>query len=712
MATLQKIRNKAGVLVAVVIGLALLAFILGDLLNSGPSVFSRKRLEVAEIDGKSINYMDYNAKIEKLSDFYRTTYQMQSLDQQTLDGIRQEVWQNTVRDIILNERIKKLGIYVSDDELKTMLLGDSINTGGSTVITEEPHPIVRRMFTNPETGEFNRYQMMNYFNAISNDVYKNERKRWIYIEDQIINDRLSQKYFTLVRKGLSPNTLDARDFALETGSSVDFSFVHLPFNTIPDDAVSVGESDIRDYYENHKHEYRQDESRSIEYVVFDVKPSDKDDQMAHDYVSQSKVTFARTDNPIDYVNSNSDIPYKDINYGYNDLPESIRDSIFDASPGFVAGPYYDQNSYKLARLLEFVYVPDSVRARHILISLSAQRDDARAKAIADSLKNLIDNGHDFASLALDYSADQSNRKIGGDLGWFKEGDMVKPFSDAVFNGNVGDVDVVKTRFGYHVIKIIAQSKKVKKAKLAILEREVIPSDETYQKIYSQAVEFRSKATSVKNFRDLCVEDNITPRFATDIKKNATDITGLDNSRELIRWAYENDENTISQIFDLTDKYVVAALTDVKKKGYAPLEDVKTEIEIKLTKEKKLDALASQINDKISGASTIDDAAVALNTTVSEASKVRFANPYVNGVGLEPAIVAKAFEMPENTLSGPVKGENGVFVMIVTNRTIPENPDIQSAEFRLKYAMQSRVAYEGYDALKENADIVDNRIKFY
>ncbi|HYW95868.1 MAG TPA: SurA N-terminal domain-containing protein, partial [Bacteroidales bacterium] len=153
MATLQKIRNKAGVLVAVVIGLALMAFILGDLLNSGPSVFSRKRLEVAEIDGKSINYMDYNAKIEQLAEFYRTNYQLQSLDQETMDGIRQEVWRNTVRDIILNKRIRKLGISVSVDELKTMLLGDSINTGGSTVIMDEPHPIVRRMFTNPETGE-------------------------------------------------------------------------------------------------------------------------------------------------------------------------------------------------------------------------------------------------------------------------------------------------------------------------------------------------------------------------------------------------------------------------------------------------------------------------------------------------------------------------------------------------------------------------------
>lgn len=712
MATLQKIRNKAGVLVSVIIGMALLAFILGDLLHSGPSVFSKKRLEVAEIDGKSINYMDYNAKIEQLAEFYRTSYQLQSLDEQTMDGVRQEVWQNTVRSIILDNRIQKLGISVSVDELKTMLLGDSINTGGSSVIMEEPNPVVRRMFTNPETGEFNRYQMMNYFNAISSDVYKNERKRWIYIENQIVDERLGQKYFTLVRKGLSPNSLDDKEYAEETGSTVNFSFVYLPFNTIPDNDVKVSDTEISEYYENHQHQYKQDESRSLEYVVFNVTPSKKDDQNAREFISQAKPAFERSDNPVDFVNSNSDIPFKDDNFGYDELPQSIRDSIFNAKPGFVVGPYFDNDAYKLARLIEFVYLPDSVRARHILISLSVQRDDQRAKAIADSLKNLIDHGQDFASLAKEFSADQSNRQIGGDLGWFTEKTMVKPFADAAFTGKVGEVEVVKTKFGYHVLKIEAQSPKVKKAKLAIVEREVIPSDETYQQIYTEAGQFGSEASSVQKFRDLCTQKNISPRFATDIKRNAETLPGLENSREIIRWAYEHDQNSISNIFDLTDKYVIAALTDVKEKGYAPLKNVKTEIEITLMKQKKLEKLAGQVKEKIAGAANIDDVATDLNSQVSEASKVRFVNPYVNGIGLEPEVVASAFMIPENQVSAPVEGENGVFVIDVTGKTIPEKLDIQAAEFRLKYALQSRVAYEGYNALKEDAKIVDNRIKFY
>jgi len=249
MATLQKIRNKAGVLVAVVIGFSLLAFILGDLFSSGSSIFTRNRLQVAEINGESINYPEYNQKIEELSDFYKATYNISSLDAETMESIREEVWRTNIRDIILGKAYASLGVEVSTDELKTMLMGDSINE----LLVDEPHPIIRRMFTNPETGEFNRYQMVNYFNAISNPAYKNEKKRWIYLEDQIVEERLSQKYFNLVKAGIQPSVLDAKYYALETGTTADFSYVFSNFNTIPDDGISaVTSSEISNYYDAHK----------------------------------------------------------------------------------------------------------------------------------------------------------------------------------------------------------------------------------------------------------------------------------------------------------------------------------------------------------------------------------------------------------------------------------------------------------------------------
>ena len=712
MATLQKIRNKGGVLVAVIIGLALFAFILGDLLNSGPSVFTGNRMKVAEIDGQTINYMDYNAKIEQLADFYRTNYQLSSLDQETLERIREEVWRSTVQDIILGSTFNSLGIIVSVEELKTMLLGDSLSTGGTNIIMDEPHPMVRRMFTNPETGEFNRFQMMNYFNAISSDMYRNERRQWIYLEDQIVEERRSQKYFNMVQKGMQPNSLDVKNYALESASSVSFDFVSINFNTVADENITIKESELKDYYEKNKNSYRQEESRSIEYVIFPIRPSAEDDKNAEEYIRQSKSAFQRSDNPINYVNTNSDLPYHDISYSRNDLPQAYADSIFSAEPGYVAGPYYENDAYKLARVIDFNMVSDSVRARHILISLSVQRDEDRAESIADSLLQIIRNGADFNTLARDFSADQSNSQIGGDLGWFTEGSMVKPFNDFCFSGKKGDLGVVKTNYGYHVIKIEDESTKVRKVRLAVLERQVVPSDATYQEIYSSAVAFRTQSTNLEKFRETYTEKGLSPRFATDFDKSIKDLPSLENSREIIRWAFENEEGSVSQIFDLNDQYIVAALTDLKEKGFADFERVRNEIEIIVSKQKKIEKIVEEMAPKVSGLAAMEEIASALGTETLQAEKVRMSSPYVNPVGMEPVVVAKAFELAEGEISKPFAGENSAFIIQVKEKSVPDEPDIASAEFRLKYMMESRVSYQGYEALQEKARIVDNRINFY
>jgi len=712
MATLQKIRNKGGILVAIIIGIALLAFILTDFLSNGQSILSTKRLEVAEIDGKSINIMDYNQKIENLSNFYKISYNLQSLDNNVLESIKEETWNTTLRDVILGKAYKSLGITVSNDELITMLQGDSINYNGVNVIMDEPHPIIKSWFTNPETGEFNRYQMVNYFNAISNPAYKEEQQRWIFLENQIVDERLYQKYFTLVSKGIQPSALDAKYYAEESGTTIDFSFVYETFNSIPDEQVSVSASEIEDYYNQHKNEYKQVDARSIEYVVFELLPSPKDDENARTYVAENMDVFRNAESPVNFVNSNSDKPYTDKNYSKSDLSPVVADSVFSASPGFVTSPYFENGAYKVARLIEFVNVPDSVRARHIEILLSVQIDETRAKDIADSLKNLIDKGSDFSKLALDFSSDNNTKNIGGDLGWFTEDREYKAVSEACFSGNPGDVKVIKTYNGFRIVKIESQSPKVKKAKIAFLERDVIASEETNQEIFSTADDFANESSDLAKFRTAYEKGKITPRFATDFGPNEMALPGLESSREIIRWAYENEKGSISQIFDLSDRYVIAALTDVKEKGFASLADVKAEIEIALKKEKKMEKLASDMKAKISSASSLEAVAISLGKQTSEAQKVRFINPYINNVGLEPVVVAKAFNMKQGQLSAPISGANGVFVIQVNSVNPPAEIDIASAQFGLKYGFKSRVQYEAYEALKEKAGVVDERIKFF
>jgi peptidyl-prolyl cis-trans isomerase D len=250
------------------------------------------------------------------------------------------------------------------------------------------------------------------------------------------------------------------------------------------------------------------------------------------------------------------------------------------------------------------------------------------------------------------------------------------------------------------------------AKIATLEREVTSSDETNQEIYSEAVAFAAKSTDLTKFRTTYEAEKLTPRFAADFGPNENTLPGLESSREIIRWAYENEKGTVSQIFDLTDRYIVAALTDVKVKGNAPMESVKVEIETALKKQKKMETLAAEMKSKIASASTIEDVAGSLGVQAAEATKVRFANPYVNNVGLEPVVVSKAFTMSSGQLSSPIIGSNGVFVIQINSIDAPAQTDIASAQFRLKYGLNSRVSYEGYEALQEKAEIKDERIKFF
>jgi peptidyl-prolyl cis-trans isomerase D len=662
MATLQKIRNKAGILVAIVIGLALIAFIMGDLFSSGPSVFEGKRLEVAEISGESVNFIDFNNKIERLTNFYQMNYQISSLNEEQTQMVREEAWRELIREMVLDKSIARLGINVSDEELVTMLQGDSIQTAGNNVMMNQPHPIIERMFTNPETGEFNRFQMVNYFNAITNPAYKEEKRRWIFIENQIVNERLAQKYFTLVQKGLNPSSLDALYYAAENSTVADFSFSYSNLNVIPDSDVSVSEKEIENYYKDYKKHFQQEEARSIEFVSFEIVPTEEDNLRAKEYIEQNYSSFSRSDNPVSYVNSYSDLPYRNVNYSYNDLPLAVRDSLYSAQPGTIVGPYFENESYQLAKLIETVMISDSVKARHILIAPAADRNEAQSKSIADSLKNAIDRGASFEQLARTFSADESNIEIGGDLGWFPEGAMVKPFSDASFAASKNEVFVVKTNFGFHVVRIDDLSPKVKKLKVAFLIKEVVPSDQTVAGFYAEAVEFRMAASDLEKFRQLCIEKNISPRFAADFGPSDNSLPGLNEAREIIRWAYESDENSVSQIFDLDERYIVAALTDVKEKGVAPLSKVKTEIETTLKKEKKLELLAQQVKEKISSAQTIEEAAKAMNTSIEEATQVRFSNPYVSGVGFEPVVIAHALSMNIGQLSAPVKGENGFLLL--------------------------------------------------
>lgn len=689
------------------IGLAMLGFILGDF-NIRPST------KVAEINGESYGIEDYRYEKQILLNFYEMNYG-QNLDAQIEQEVENETWRRMVRNSVMDPSYEKLGITVSDDELKAMVAGSSQGGLGATNpgAFNEPHPIVRQMFTNPETGEFNRFVMVNYFNSLDREEYAQERERWLFIENEIIEERMNQKYMNLLSKGLRPSSLEVRDYYEETGKRVDFSFVARNFSDIPDEDITVTDADLQSWYKENKEQFRTEESRTIEYVVFEVVASETDDADARLWATQTRSEFERIedDNVISYVNSISDTRMDSRYYNISEVSTLLQDSLLTLPEGDIFGPYYEDNSYKLSRVHDVQMRPDSVRARHILIGYSVYGDVQTARNIADSLKTVIDNGGDFSAIAREYSTDQSNSAIGGDLGWFAEGVMETPFNNACFENDEGEVVMTETRYGIHIIKIENQSRPVRKMQIATIVHNVIPSNKTDQEYYNMAVKFRGKATNVEKFEEQAREYGKDPRIVPDITKDQRTIPGLENPINMISWTYSAEEGNVSNIFEVNDQYIVAALTEVKEEGHAELADVRAEVELAVIKQKKGEMIAASLEEAMAGVSDIDALGDAQDLEVKEASQVQFSNTYVSGIGLEPYIVGAAMNLPAETLAGPYIGENSVFVLSVTNRE-PADPDasIEPIENRLNTTLQARATRDAYEAMIEQADIEDNRLK--
>lgn len=715
MATLQNIRNKAGLLVAVVIGLALFAFILGDMLGSGSS---RGNGSVAEIAGKSIEVTDYMNREKNLREFYEMNAGGQKLDSELENQIQQETWRRLVRETIMETSYQNLGIYVSADELKTMVTGDqSMGIAGNPSLSQ-PHPIIRQMFSNPETGQLNRAVMTNYFNALDNPQFAQEKKRWLFIEDEIVSEKMNEKYFSMVRKGFQPSSLDLKDYASENGKSTDFAYISRPFSEISDEEIIFTEADLKAYYKTHKEKYRQQASRTFQYVVFEVVPSENDVEGARYWTSQVKPEFSRIQGNeiLRYINGTSDEAFDTRYYTYEELPENIRDSVFSASTEEVFGPYRELETFRLARAHNVQMRPDSLRARHILLSYQAYGGNRDLIAnLADSLIDVINMGGNFNQIALEYSADESNRAIGGDLGWFKEGFMVSEFNDACFEHKTGELVTATTQFGTHILRIEEQSRPVRKIQLASIIRNIYASDETNQDYYNRAVKFRGKATDLEKFTEQAREFGLDPRFAPNITKDQQIIPGIDEPKSITKWAYSAELSNVSNIFSQSnEKYIVAVLTEANEEGYAPLASVNAEITLAVKKNKKAEALVAQLNELLVGTTDLNQFGVANNVTVGEATQVKFANTYVPGIGLEPYIVGASMYLSIDQISTPLVGESGVFVVSVTNRLEPEveASETEALRARLKYTLESRSNYEAYNALLDAAEVEDNRLDIF
>jgi len=699
MATLEKIRNRAGLLVSIIIGMALLAFVLGDLLSSGNSLFTNTQYEIAEVAGKSIPLNEYQKKVNNIEEFYKVRMQRNNLDASTMDEIHEMAWENMIHELVMENELKKLGVDISGEELFDLIQGDN------------PHQIIRQMFANQETGVINRSYLYEFLRRAREVEDGDESIILRFIENEIVRQRKTNKYLNLIRQGAYATTLEAKNRHKNIYQMVDFNYTMQSFNTIPDSEVEVSYREIKKYYKDHKHLYEQEESRDIAYVTFEVVPSQKDYEAAEKWINEIRSDFEEIEKTVQFINLNSDIPYNPANYKFGELPETINDFMFAAEVGDIYGPYFENEAYKLAKLVEINYLPDSVHARHILLPVN-QNNVNNMFALADSLKKMLENGADFASLAKTNSADGTAQN-GGDLGWFKESDMVRSLSDSVFFGNEGDIKIVGTQYGIHVVEILDQSSPVKKVQAGILVRNVDPSDETDQRYYREASEFAGLNNTYDKFKDSIEKQDVISKTVNNLKPMDKTISGLESPRDLIKWTFNADEHDISDVFKLGNNYVVSAVTKVREKGVIPLEDKRLEIELEVKKQKKAEKITEKIDQQKKEANSIGELASALGAEVKTATNINFNSRTIPGAGNEPKVIGIAHTIEPDVLSDAITGTNGVYVISVTSVEEVEEKQNYTVErnfIEREYAALAN--YSTYEVLRESADIEDHRIKFY
>ena len=701
MATLQKIRNRAGLLIAIVVGLALFAFVLGDMLRSGSSLTRESDLEIAKVAGKTLMYPDYVRKVEEIAEIQKQNSGSAALDESMMDMIREQTWDLLIRQMVMEDEYKEIGLSVSSDELYDMCTGRNI------------HPQVKQLFTDPNTGVFDTSRVVYFLKNMEQDQTGKQKAYWLFVEDALMRDRIMSKYNMLIKKGLYVTSEQAKNEAAEKNTKVNFKFVAQNFNLISDSAIKITDADISAYYNKNKHKYEQEASRDIEYLTFDVVPSPEDMKNAADEINSLFAGFEKSTEPKQFVALNSDSPLDEAFYSKGKLAPEIDSVLFDAKEGTMYGPYMDGTKYKIARLVETKNIPDSVKASHILISIDQKTDSTRAKAVADSLKILVEKNADFAELAKKHSQDPGSGAKGGDLGWFKQGMMVKPCNDACFFGKKGELVIVTSQFGVHLIKVIDKSKEQKNVMVAILEKEIRPSDRTRDNIYLAASKFAGDNNTKEKFDKVVTEKGLNKKIASNLRENDKKIAGLENPRELVRWAYKVNKGDVSTAFELGNSFVVAKLTEIRDKGIATVEQKKEEIENMVRREKKAEQLTKKLNDALKSSSSIDDLAAKLGTTTGTAESISFSSFSIPGAGIEPVVIAVASILPKDgKLSKPLKGNNGIYVVTIDNVTQATEADPAIEQKNMLNTVQSQVDYKAYEALKKLAELQDMRSRFF
>ena len=668
MTTLQRIRNH-GVILLIVVGVAMLAFILGDFLNSGSSFFNKSRENVGVIAGHKVHYTEYETAKDQLTEVYKIESGSNDINEDLSIQIRNQVWQMLLMDYTLREQADEIGLTVTAEELSELCIGAN------------PHQLIRqRRAFYDETGNFNRFALINFLNSLAQTPETQEqaanmqqaKNYWMYWENAVRLTHLQEKYVGLLSKLITANPLDAK-YAFEAAqTSVNVEFVERPYFAVADSLVKVTNADIKKLYDANKEQYKRTPNRSLVYVSFPIVPSEADFAEVEKLMKSLESDFQTKDDVTAIVNGNSDILYDGRDFSETTIPAEYKDFAFGkgAKKGQFTELTFANDTYSMARIMDCGYTKsDSVQL--VLVANGEGTEDV-------------------------------------ELGWFTATDLQKNIADPAFAGKKGSQFTVSTGMGEQTFKIADKSQPTPKVKLAILSRKVTPSSKTYGVLYNEAKQFVVNNGTEELLRQAAQEQGLTVTPAYGLNVNADKVNDLKNSRGIVRWAFEAKDGQLSDVFECGEQFVVAALTEVNDGDYRTIDEVRMELTLQATTDKKAEYLMNQLK----GVSTLEEAAELFDAEIQTAENVTLASTRLGAAGIEPAVIGAALALENNATSAPVKGNAGVYMVRIGEKVVAAGElnaeqEINSLNMRTSYS----VPYQAMALIEENAEVEDNRARF-
>ena len=677
MASLNTLRTKFGILLSIIIALALLAFILSLKTEMG---FTGNDPRVGVIDGEKINYSEYYEQYELV----KNQSGIQESDEQQSAMLANATWQALISKYVLTPGFERVGIRLTEPERMAILSGQSYSQ------------TLQNAFADPRTGRLN-VEAIGQFLAQA-ETNPEAAQAWAQLNDQIRMETLFQKYAGLVKGGVYVNTLEVDRGVESANNTYSGKWAGKRYSSVPDSLVNVTNSDLKAYYDSHKDMFKQTPSRTISYVVFAVDPTDADLQDLENTAMEVGRDFAAASEVRSFVRANRNGKVSETYISGAQLSEEESAALMADK---MYGPVLKNNEWTMSRVVDSKMAPDSIGIRHIVLPYTQE-------ALADSLLTTLRNGADFAQTAMQYSLYEATAANGGEVGVMPFSAFSGEFIDALATAKKGDIVKVASGDAIQLIQVYRADKPTKHVQVATITYPVIASDATRRTIHSQAGTFSVDAKgSSEAFADAAAAAALTPRVA-QISQGERTVRGLEDSRELTRWAYGAEPGDLSEIFSVGKDYVIAMLTEVDDNEYASLEKVAAQVRAQVLRDKKYDHIVKSLSG-----TTLDEQAASLGSEVGDFSDVTYETFYVNGVNaLEPRLVGAITASEKGAVSAPVKGLSGVYVFEVEDVQTTEKQTAEGERVRAQAMAEGMAQQFVIPAIQQMAEIQDLRGKYF